>query len=238
MRLHLPHALPRVRVPHPDHLVAPCRRDIPPVLRKLTAGQTLSVTQKLANGLAAVDVPHLDAEVARARHDRVTPQLHRVDGTRVAPQLFQKGARLAVPHADGDVLGAGHDVLVVEGQVEDGRGVGLEAPNGSISRPNTVDDNGGIRRPGYKDVIVVLKTQDGRFVVGRERYCNGHGWVHTLVVGKRGEMKRLAVGVEENRGLVDDFRWTYDETALKRVHVPDANRLVSRASDDFIPILC
>lgn len=64
--LHLAQALAGVGVPDADHLVVASRGDVPSILRELTAGQALGVALELADLLACLNVPKLDAEVAAA----------------------------------------------------------------------------------------------------------------------------------------------------------------------------
>lgn len=133
VRLHLAHTLASVSIPDTDNLVITSRGDVAAIFGELTASETLAVADKLADVLASVDIPKLHLEVAAARHNRVTPHLHRIDRPVVTAELPYQCTCRPIPNADGYVLGTRHNVLVVKYQVENRCVVVAQASNRSVA---------------------------------------------------------------------------------------------------------
>ncbi|KAI6766998.1 hypothetical protein HG531_011358 [Fusarium graminearum] len=117
---HLSETLAGVGIPNADHLIITGRCDVPAILGELRTGQALGMPSELANVLARLDVPQLDAEISRARHNGVAPHLDCIDRAVVTSKLLDQVTRVAVPDANGKVLAAGYDVLVIKSEIENG----------------------------------------------------------------------------------------------------------------------
>lgn len=234
---HLSETLAGVGIPNADHLIITGRCDVPAILGELRTGQALGMPSELANVLARLDVPQLDAEISRARHNGVAPHLDCIDRAVVTSKLLDQVTRVAVPDANGKVLAAGYDVLVIKSEIENGCRVVSKPADRFVSGTNVINNAGRVRRSSNENFVVVLEAQNRRHVIRWERSDGRHGKVCLVILRRtRSKMSRLALLVVEHIGLIDNLVRSNDKTALKGVHIPNTDSLVAGASDDFMSV--
>jgi hypothetical protein len=168
MGAHLTETLASVGIPDADNFVVTSRCNVSAIFGELGASKPLGVPRELTNIFACFNVPQLDAEISRTRHDGVAPHLYCVNRSAVSPKLLDQVAGVAIPDTDAEVLAACDDMLVVKGKIENSCGVVSESANRTVSCAYVVNDAGRVGGSSDQDLVVILQAQNRGHVMCRE----------------------------------------------------------------------
>ena len=220
-----------------DDLIVPTGQDPPGVVRELHSSKTTVTRGEVLHVRQGVQVPKLRNAVAGGRDEQWAPHLQSIDGTPMALKHSHEISSAAVPNTDHVVLAAGDDVALIEADVQNAGRVMSETVYWLPSL-DVPDDAGRIGRSGNHDLIVEAQAKNtlGVVLYGNviQRVTSFSAVeVDALVDGARMAFERGLVGYRSNRLCSGS---TNDLEAFVCVDVPDADRAVAAAGNDFVLI--